>query len=87
MSYSHFYFQVVDIERDIKKAKGGAGDDLVYKTITGLKSDLSVESKPALLKNQETSTTDTSAHGMCSVDCIHSNEWNFLMQINVTWVM
>lgn len=56
--------QVVDIERDIKKAKGGGGDDLVYKTITGLKSDLSVESKPVLLQNKETSTTDTCGHGM-----------------------
>lgn len=56
---------MVDIERDIKKAKGGAGDDLVYKTITGLKSDLSVESKPVLLQNKETSTMGASSHGMC----------------------
>lgn len=56
---------MVDIERDIKKAKGGAGDDLVYKTITGLTSDLSVESKPVLLQNNETSTMGAGSHGMC----------------------
>lgn len=76
VSHSHFYFQVVDIERDIKKAKGGAGDDLVYKTITGLKSDLSVESKPVLLQNKETSAASTNAHGMCSyvVHCTQLRE-------------
>ncbi|XP_055320124.1 serine/threonine-protein kinase RIO1 [Sitodiplosis mosellana] len=47
--------EVVDVERDIIKAKGGAGGDLVYKTITGLKSDLTVESKPVLLQNDDNS--------------------------------
>lgn len=56
---------MVDIERDIKKAKGGAGDDLVYKTITGLKSDLSVESKPVLLQNKVTTMAGAKGHGMC----------------------
>lgn len=41
--------QVVDIERDINKALAGAGGELVYKTLTGLKADLTVESKPVLL--------------------------------------
>lgn len=29
----------------------GAGGELVYKTLTGLKSDLTVESKPVFSKN------------------------------------
>ncbi|KAK9888866.1 hypothetical protein WA026_001086 [Henosepilachna vigintioctopunctata] len=32
---------VIDFERDINKVKSGQGDDLVYKTLVGLKSDLS----------------------------------------------
>lgn len=44
--------QVVDIERDIIKAKAGSGSDLVYKTITGLTSDLAVESKPVVLEGE-----------------------------------
>lgn len=56
---------MVDVERDIFKAKGGAGDELVYKTITGLKSDLSVESKPVLLQsNTDKSATDANEQGM-----------------------
>lgn len=43
---------MVDVERDILKAKEGEGDELVYKTITGLKADLSVESKPVLLRSE-----------------------------------
>lgn len=45
--------QVVDIERDIIKAKKGAGNELVYKTITGLESDLRVASKHKLLQKEE----------------------------------
>lgn len=45
-------YQVVDIERDIIKAKAGAGNDLVYKTITGLTANLSVESKPVILEGE-----------------------------------
>lgn len=63
MEIDHFLVrQVVDIERDISKARGGAGDDLVYKTITGLTSQLSVESKPVLLQNAH--ATDAIEHGM-----------------------
>lgn len=40
----------MDIERDINKALAGAGGELVYKTLAGLKADLTVESKPALLR-------------------------------------
>lgn len=45
-------FQVIDIERDINKALAGAGGELVYKTLTGLKADLTVESKPVLLRDE-----------------------------------
>lgn len=55
--------QVVDVERDINKAKEGAGDELVYKTITGLKSDLSIESKPVLLQNTDKSTDKSESLG------------------------
>lgn len=41
-----------DAERDILKAKAGAGSDLVYKNITGFKADLSVESKPIQSKEE-----------------------------------
>lgn len=43
--------EVVDIVRDIKKAKEGKGDDLIYKKLTGLKSDLSIQIKPEILEN------------------------------------
>lgn len=33
--------EVVDFERDINQAKAGIGEDLVYKTLIGLKADLS----------------------------------------------
>lgn len=52
MYRKHHLFQVVDIERDINKALAGAGGELVYKTLTGLKADLTVESKPVLLQNE-----------------------------------
>lgn len=45
--------QVVDIERDIKHAKEGKGD-LIYKTLVGLKADLSEpQKKPEILENEE----------------------------------
>lgn len=40
---------MVHIERDIRTAKEGGADNLVYKTIVGLKSDLSTAQKPAIL--------------------------------------
>lgn len=54
---------MVDIERDINKAKGGAGDELVYKTITGLKSDLSIASKPVLLQSNNSTTKNANEQG------------------------
>lgn len=49
-----------DVERDIRKAKAGAGDDLVYKNITGFKADLTVESKPNILKVESGKDSKTS---------------------------
>lgn len=44
--------KVFDAERDINKAKAGSGSELVYKNITGLTADLTVESKPTLVKSE-----------------------------------
>lgn len=41
--------EVVHIERDIRQAKEGKGEDLVYKTIVGLKEDLSTAKEPSIL--------------------------------------
>lgn len=47
--------EVVDFERDINLAKSGA-QDLVYKTLVGLKSDLSgTVQKPEILEGKEES--------------------------------
>ena len=44
--------QVIDIERDINLAKAGK-QDLIYKTLVGLKSDLSAPAKiPEVLANK-----------------------------------
>lgn len=46
--------EVVDFERDINLAKSGEVNDLVYKTLVGLKSDLSgTIQKPELLDNND----------------------------------
>ncbi|XP_049808207.1 serine/threonine-protein kinase RIO1 [Schistocerca nitens] len=51
--------EVVDFERDITKAKAGEGEDLTYKTITGLKSDLSQpQQTPEILQGAK-SDSDT----------------------------
>lgn len=47
-----------DAERDIKKAKSGFGNDLIYKTTTGLKSDLSVQEKPEILNKIKSENQD-----------------------------
>lgn len=44
-----WFLQVVDFEKDIKKAKTGLGGDLIYKTIAGLDSELKVQEKPDIL--------------------------------------
>lgn len=56
--------KVIDAERDINKAKRGAGEDAVYKTLTGLKSDLTVQSKPKLLEESVKSPAQPSNEGL-----------------------
>lgn len=49
--------QVFNVERDITKAKTGEGKDLVYKTLAGLKDDLSRPLlKPKILEDTESSS-------------------------------
>ncbi|XP_044735344.1 serine/threonine-protein kinase RIO1 [Chrysoperla carnea] len=53
--------EVVDFERDIAKAKTGEGDDLIYKKLTGLKSDLSGAAvNPDILSSDENSSESDS---------------------------
>nr|CAD7197277.1 unnamed protein product [Timema douglasi] len=48
--------EVVDIERDIRNVKSGKDKELVYKTITGLKGDLSgPQTKPEILEKTTSS--------------------------------
>lgn len=45
---------MIDFERDINKAKSGDVNDLVYKTLVGLKADLSgTVSKPEILEDTD----------------------------------
>lgn len=49
---------MVDVERDIRLAKQGTGEDLVYKTIAGLKADLTAAEAPEILAPQEDEDSD-----------------------------
>lgn len=58
--------EVIDFERDINQAKSGQTDSLVYKTLVGLKSDLSgTVQQPEILENlsisKSVSDDDTSS--------------------------
>lgn len=48
-----FTAKVINIERDIVKAKTGTGDELVYTKIIGLNADLAVQKMPSLLNEEE----------------------------------
>lgn len=48
-----FTAKVINIERDIVKAKTGTGDELVYTKIIGLNADLAVQKTPSLLNEEE----------------------------------
>lgn len=48
-----FSEKVINIERDIVKAKTGTGDELVYTKIIGLNADLAVQKTPSLLNEEE----------------------------------
>ena len=54
-----FYLQVIHIERDIRQAKEGQGGNLVYKTIVGLKSDLSTAQQPSILSEDGVEVQDS----------------------------
>lgn len=45
--------EVIHVERDIRQAKEGKGENLVYKTIVGLTDDLSTAQKPSILGENE----------------------------------
>lgn len=47
------FHKVINVERDIVKAKTGAGDELVYTKIIGLNAELAVQKTPGLLQNEE----------------------------------
>lgn len=52
--------EVIDVERDIRLAKSGDMDDLVYKTLVGLKVDLSgTVEKPEILEDKNTLSTSS----------------------------
>lgn len=52
--------EVVDFERDINLAKSGMANDLVYKTLVGLKADLSgTAEKPEILENVDEESSDS----------------------------
>lgn len=51
--------EVIDFERDITKAKSGNSEELVYQTLTGLKSDLSGTVQVPEILEREDSETDT----------------------------
>lgn len=55
--------EVIDFERDIKLAKSGQANDLVYKTLVGLKADLSgtVQTPEILEKENEDSGSEESS--------------------------
>lgn len=45
--------KVINVERDIVKAKTGTGDQLVYAKIIGLNAELAVQKTPSLLNEEE----------------------------------
>lgn len=63
----------------------GAGGELVYKTLTGLKADLTVESKPVLLRDE---TGDTKGYDenerkyKCSI-IVHNAHIQFIWTISI----
>nr|XP_003706867.1 PREDICTED: serine/threonine-protein kinase RIO1 [Megachile rotundata] len=65
--------QVIDIERDIKLAKSGK-EDLIYKTLVGLKADLSKPiCTPEILTKVDKDTSDVEANNS-SDESDHSDE-------------
>lgn len=56
--------EVIDFERDINQAKSGQTQDLVYKTLVGLKGDLSgTVQKPEILDNENSNSSESEESG------------------------
>lgn len=67
--------EVVDFERDIQQVKSGETQDLVYKTIVGLKADLSgAAQKPDILEGKHENDTTESSSSSSSDDEKSSDE-------------
>lgn len=61
--------EVIDYERDIRQVKSGVLSDLVYKTLVGLKSDLSgTVQQPAVLENEKENSNDSGSSSNDDVD-------------------
>ncbi|KAL5293122.1 RIOK1 family protein [Megaselia abdita] len=50
--------EVVHFQRDVDKAKSGAGGELMYRKVTGLTSDLNVQKNPDVLDEKEDLQSD-----------------------------
>ena len=62
-------WQVVFYERDINQVKAGEKKELLYTTVTGIKSDLSgPQQVPDILERQSTSSEPTSSDGSDTED-------------------
>lgn len=67
-------FQVIDFERDIKKAREGDVEDLTYQKITGLKPDLTgTTNKPDILDYDDVSESGSGEDGSSSGDMENSD--------------
>lgn len=61
--YCFFSTKVINVERDIIKAKTGTGNELVYTKIIGLNAELTVQKTPSLLNEEEEIEKMSSASG------------------------
>lgn len=60
--------EVIDFERDINQVKSGILNDLVYKTLVGLKSDLSgTVQKPQILESNKSSDNEDEENSSSSL--------------------
>lgn len=67
--------EVIDFERDINQAKQGLVNDLIYKTLVGLKSDLSgTVQQPEILKIESDTVEQNNSSDTCISDDDSSNE-------------
>lgn len=67
--------EVIDFERDINLAKSGKGNDLVYKTLVGLKSDLSgTVQTPEILESEDKKHSSCDSESNSDEDSEDSDE-------------